>query len=673
MKISTILDHIDSGHMALPKFQRGYVWNRDQVRGLMQSLYRGHPVGSLLVWVTAADDIEHRGGQKLATGTVRILLDGQQRITSLYGIIRGTPPAFFDGKAETFTGLHFHIRDEEFRFYQPVTMKDDPLWINVTELMQKGHAGLAEHITRFGQQPELIDSQGQYIGRLTRILGISEAELHAEEVTGEDKTVEVVVDIFNRVNSGGTKLSQGDLALAKICASWPDAREKMQEALARWQGNGYNFNLDWLLRNMNAIITGEARFAKLHDVSGTDVQNGLIRAEKSIDFVLNLIEGRLGLDHDRVLFGRYALPVMVRFVDQRNSHLNNVVERDRLLYWYFQAAMWGRFSGSTESTLDSDLRAIEDDEEGIGQLLENLRLWHGNLRIEPEHFRGWSLGARFYPVLYAMTRVGDAEDWGSGLTLKKEMLGKMSSLEVHHIFPKSLLYRHGYSKSEANAIANFCLQTKQTNLRIGAQRPSSYFRKIEDEYPGSLASQWIPMQPQLWEIENYLLFLEERQRLLAEAANLFLEQLRHQIPEQETVVQMSEMALPRVHVPSSIPGGVEDDDERAVLLALNRWLRDQGLPEGVIEYELTRPTTGEPIAILDLAWPDGLQAGYSDPVALLLSEGPETLQAANDHGFRHFTDQADFRRYVQATVMALDATQDVSQTANERSYDVAYS
>ena len=144
MKVSTILDHIDSGYMALPKFQRGYVWNRDQVRGLMDSLFRRHPVGSLLVWSTQAEGASHRGEQDLAPGVVRLLLDGQQRVTSLYGIIRGEPPAFFDGNATTFTGLYFHLQNEEFRFYQPTHMQDDPLWINVSELMQGGHDGVGE-------------------------------------------------------------------------------------------------------------------------------------------------------------------------------------------------------------------------------------------------------------------------------------------------------------------------------------------------------------------------------------------------------------------------------------------------------------------------------------------------------------------------------------------------
>ena len=160
MKISTVLDHIDNGHMALPEFQRGYVWNRDQVRGLFDSLYRRHPVGGLLVWATESKTATHRGDSNLAAGVVKLLLDGQQRITSLYGVVRGRPPKFFDGNAQAFTGLRFHLENETFAFYQPVKMKDDPLWIDVTELMQTGTAGLGAFVSRLNADPELAPESG---------------------------------------------------------------------------------------------------------------------------------------------------------------------------------------------------------------------------------------------------------------------------------------------------------------------------------------------------------------------------------------------------------------------------------------------------------------------------------------------------------------------------------
>jgi hypothetical protein len=263
-----------------------------------------------------------------------------------------------------------------------------------------------------------------YVGRLSQLLGILDIELHTDEVTGQDKTIDVV-DIFNRVNSGGTKLSKGDLALAKICADWPEARGRMKHALKTWEAQGFHFSLDWLLRNVNTIVTGEAKFQHLHAVNAEQVEDGLKRALRRIDQVLNMIGGRLGLDHGRVLSGRFAMPVLVHYLDRRGATLD-AMERDRMLFWFVQAAMWGRFSGSTESYIDQDLGALEELEGALNRLIEQLRLWHGGLRVEPGHFSGWSLGARFYPVLYMLTRVGSALDRGTGLPLKSNLLGQIT-------------------------------------------------------------------------------------------------------------------------------------------------------------------------------------------------------------------------------------------------------
>ena len=647
MKISTILDHIDSGHMALPEFQRGYVWNRDQVRGLFDSLYRRHPVGGLLVWATESKGATHRGEGPVAAGIVKLLLDGQQRITSLYGVVRGRPPKFFDGNARAFTDLRFHLEEERFSFYQPVKMKGDPLWIDVTELMRQGSAGLGGFIARLSADPALAPKVGEYAGRLSQLLGITEIDLHVEEITGEDKTLEVVVDIFNRVNRGGTKLSKGDLALARICADWPEGRERMKQELDRWAKADYHFNLDWLLRSVNTVLTGEAKFQFLHDKSAQEVQEGLKRAVKHIDTVLNLIDSRLGLDHDRVLFGRFAIPVMVRFLDDLNGKLDEVT-RDKLLFWFVQAGMWGRFSGSTESKIDQDLAALEGPEGGLDRLLEQLRLWHGGMRVEPAHFTGWSLGARFYPVLYMITRMGEARDWGTGLPLKANLLGKMSKLEVHHIFPKAQLYKRNYKRPEVNALANYCFLTKDTNLSISDRLPEQYFPEIEAAHPGALASQWIPMDPALWKIENYRDFLEARKELLAEEVNRVLESLLH------GDTRWLE-ARPAAQRPvAELLGGITDEEEEAALEELNDWVEAQGLPRGELVYDFADPDTGEQKAVFDLAWPSGLQEELSEPVAVLLNEGPEVIALANQAGFRCFTSVDAFKQYASREVLGVE-------------------
>ncbi len=633
--------------MALPEFQRGYVWNRDQVRGLFDSLYRRHPVGGLLVWATESKSATHRGEGPLAPGVVKLLLDGQQRMTTLYGVVRGEPPQFFDGNASTFTGLHFHLEDEVFAFWQPVKMRDDPLWIDLTKLMKAGNSELGSLIAEWNRSPVLVPKIAEYAGRLNRLLGITDIDLHVEEITGADKSLDIVVDIFNRVNSGGTKLSKGDLALAKICADWPEARDTMKGALERWSVAGYDFTLDWLLRSVNTVLTGEAKFQFLHDRSAEEVQGGLERATKHTETCLNMIGSRLGLDHDRVLFGRFGIPVMVRFLDQQPGMLD-AATRDKLLFWFAEAGMWGRFSGSTETYIDQDLAALEGGGNALDQLLEQLRLWHGGLRVEAGHFASWSLGARFYPVLYMLTRMGEARDWGSGIPLKSGLLGKMSKLEVHHIFPKAQLYKRKYSRRDVNALANFCFQTKGTNLEISDRLPEDYFPELEARHPGGLASQWIPLDPTLWKIENYLDFLEERRRLLAaESNNRMLELLHGDSRWLESAAPVSTIDVSR--------GGIASEAEEEELEALNDWVEEQGLPRGSAPYEYVDVDGGTPRAVFDLAWPNGIQEELSQPVAVLLNEGDQILALASGAGFRCFVSTDDFKKYVVKEVLGGEA------------------
>ena len=336
------------------------------------------------------------------------------------------------------------------------------------------------------------------------------------------------------------------------------------------------------------------------------------------------------------------MPVLARYLDKRSGPLD-VVERDKLLFWYAQAAMWGRFSGSTETFVNVDLEALDSEGGGLDRLLDQLRLWHGGLRVEPGHFNGWNMGARFYSVLYMLTRMADARDWGSGLPLKADMLGKMSRLKVHHIFPKAQLYKADYARSEVNAIANFCLLTKGTNLNISYEQPEVYFPLIEARYPGALASQWIPMDPVLWRIENYPAFLQARRALLADEANRQLASLLHGDERWLQTAAPVVVSLPAL-------GGFASDEEEAELLKLNTWAEKSGLSAGIVGYELVDAASGEQRAVLDLAWPDGLRLELTEPVAVLVDEGAEVLTFANAAGFRCFTTIDAFRQYAQVEV-----------------------
>lgn len=642
MQLSTILDQIDLGTYALPEFQRGYVWTREQVRKLMVSLYKGYPIGSLLIWVTRTDKADVRGDSSAPPGTVNLILDGQQRITSLYGIIKGKPPQFFDGNANAFTGLYFSLKDETFEFYMAAKMKEDPNWISVTDLFREDLGiYIANLMPLFPNQSELTS----VINKLNRIVKIKSIEFHIHQVSGDDKTVDVVVDIFNNVNSGGTKLSKGDLALAKICARWPEARAEMKQILRRLKKAGYSFELEWLLRCVTIYATGKAYYTELDSIDTEVFQNSLSEASKLIDVILNHIGSRLGLDHDRVLGSRYSIPLMVGYIKKVGLKNLDSPGWNKLMYWYIHTFLWGRYAGSTESVLSQDLNIIESGE-GVGGLIRQLRQNRGDLQVRPEDFWGWSIGARFYPLLYMMTRVAHAKDWCSGLELSNMLLGKQSTLEVHHIFPKAQLYKSGYTKSEVNALANYSFLTKSCNLEISNRKPEEYLPVYILKNPGAISSHWIPENPELYAIDRYPDFLAQRRILLAEHANEFLDSLL--VSESGVDIEdYAHRAMDEVQ-----PSDVSVEKEEEAILSTSIWMEELGLNPGIMNYELL-DNQDELMTVVDLAWPEGIQTGLSEPVALLLNEPIATHNLMNEQGYRYFTDLGKFRKYVHEHIEAL--------------------
>lgn len=612
--LATLLGQVDNGTLLLPEFQRGYVWNRDQVRGLMRSLYKGHPVGGLLLWETGSDAVSVRG-RPSGDGTRLLLLDGQQRITTLYGIIRGRPPAFFEGDVAAFTGLHFNLAEERFEFYAPSKMAEDPRWIDVTRLFIDG---IESELGPFEGSPELLT----YVTRLSRLHDVLNRDFQQETIAGEDKDVDDVVEIFNRVNSGGTKLTKGDLALAKVCAQWPRAREVMREKLARWRNAGFDFTLDWLLRNVTAVATGRAVYTALDRVSTAEFQDAVERASAHIGTLLDAMSGRLGLDHDRVLLARYGFPVVARLLELNGGRFDDAAHRDKVLYWCVHAALWGRFAGRTESNMQQDYDTVErSGVEGLIAALERSR--GGNLDVSAHDLEGSTRGSRFYPLLYMLTRISGARDLGSGLALRAEMLGRLSSLQVHHIFPKDLLYKAGYERKQVNAVANFCFLTQDTNLAIGKRPPEEYFAEAERKHPGVLASQWIPADPDLWRVDRYPEFLAARRELLADAARSFLDELR-------TGSTASADLGPLVIAE-------DGDDDRARLSELVAELRALGCAEPAIDAEIADPVDGTPLAVAEALWPEGLQPGQGNPVLVELDAEPRTLARLAELGYEVFT------------------------------------
>ena len=597
------------------------------MRKLMYSLYRGYPIGELLVWNTATDPQMARGDGSLTAGNVNLILDGQQRVTSLYGIFRGKPPAFFEGNAAAFTNLYFNVETETFEFYAAQKMSGNFAWVNVTEFLK---SGIGAFIGKNLSTPEGAAYWSRYIPQLTRLDGIRSIDMNIETVTSE-KSIDEVVEIFNNVNSGGTKLSKGDLALAKICGQWKDGRDILRAVLEKYSKAGYEFSIDWLLRCITVYLTKQPYFIHLANAPIENIKAAVPAVDKMIGSCLDQIASRLGLNNTHMMTGVFAIATMIGYVNSKGKQKMTETEWNRLMYWYVHSFLWGRYAGSVESVLSQDLNVIKEGE-GIDGLIRLLRQRRGDLHIRPEDFWGWSTGSRFYPLLYMLTRVYHARDWGTGIELNNTLLGKNSTLEVHHIFPKKRLYESGKTRAMVNSLANYAFLTKDTNDRISDQFTSDYMPRYVSATPGAVESHWIPMEPELWKIENYEKFLGKRRELLAEAANKLLDSLN-------SGSLISTVAVPAAPVTPII---VNDVDEE--ILAVENWIKEQHLKSGTRNHEIVDPDSGK-VHILDLAWPNGIQEGLTPPLALLLNPDGNLQAAASKAGYQFFVDIDEFKRY----------------------------
>jgi Protein of unknown function DUF262 len=223
-KVDELLTDIGHGTLKLPEFQRGYVWTRDQVRTFVQSLYRGHPTGHLLIW-HAYGPVKARGTSAESPGTTLLLLDGQQRLTTLYALITGKPPPFYDGE-HLFFDLHFNVVDEEFSFYNKSLMDGNPVWISVHEFLRKGMNTYLDELYDLPEADQQVARQS--LSKLNGLDKIHSYYYQIDDLKDPKLTLDEVVEIFNRVNSKGTPLSRADLAMAHICTYWPEDHTRLR-------------------------------------------------------------------------------------------------------------------------------------------------------------------------------------------------------------------------------------------------------------------------------------------------------------------------------------------------------------------------------------------------------------------------------------------------------------
>jgi len=560
--VEELVSMIERGELRLPEMQRQYVWRSTRVRDLLDSLYRGYPSGAILLWET--DEAVPLQDFAVSQSTnpyqsTRLLLDGQQRLTSLSAVIRGEPVSVrgrrrpidllfnlehpdqlavvteveesgddeddADDDSELIGDETDSTEDELLKRFNKMTfvvatrkLEQLPHWVKVSEVFKTDND--APFLKRAGISGFDDPRYEKYSQRLARLRGIRKY-VYRMDVLERTLSYDEVTEIFVRVNSLGAKLRSSDLALAQITAKWRHSLQTFQDFQKACAKTGFDLDLGLHLKNLMALATGQSRFQIVGSLNVEKLQKAWKEACDGMEFGLNFLRSNLGIDSPALLSSPFLLVVLAYFGHSRNYALSNDEAR-QLRYWALMANAKGRFSrGSSETILDQDLANIRQGG-AVSELIDRLRLQFGRLDITAEELEGRNQRSALFKTMFLAFRAAGAKDWRSHLTIALDHSGAQHRLQFHHIFPKAVL-KTSFSAREADDIANLAFIGGKTNRAISDKAPAVYLPPLVDQLgEPAFAAQCIPVEASLLEVEGYKAFLLERRKRIATALNTFV-------------------------------------------------------------------------------------------------------------------------------------------------------
>lgn len=555
--VEELVSMIERGELRLPEMQRRYVWRSTRVRDLLDSLYRGYPSGAILLWDTdeavpqqafAVDQ------QKNPYQSTRLLLDGQQRLTSLSAVIRGELVSVRGRKKPIELLFNLEHPDElsivtevnengdesdddlnedeadstedelQKRFDQMTfvvgtrKLEQLPHWVRVTEVFKTDSD--APFLKRAGVTDFEDPRYEKYSQRLSRLRAIRKY-VYRMDVLERKLSYDEVTEIFVRVNSLGAKLRGSDLALAQITAKWRGALKTFQGFQTQCAKADFDLDLGLHLRNLIAFATGQSRFLTVGSLPVDRLQGAWRECVPGMEFALNFIKSNVGIDSPALMSSPFLFVTLGYYGHKRNYQITPD-EEQRLRRWALIANAKGRYSrGSSETLLDQDLATLRNGGEADG-LIDRLRLQVGRLDIAPEELEGRNQRSALFKTMFLVFRAAGAKDWRSNLSIALDHKGSNHRLQFHHIFPKAVL-KHTHTAREADDIANLAFVSGRTNRQISDKAPVEYFPSIvQKSGMNAFEAQCIPTDSALLSVEAYKTFLTERRKAVSRRLNEFL-------------------------------------------------------------------------------------------------------------------------------------------------------
>lgn len=577
--VDNIISWISSGEIAIPEMQRPFVWETSKVRDLMDSLYKGYPVGYLIIWKNP--DVKLKDGT-LSSGK-KIVIDGQQRITALTAAIAGKDVVNQQYKKVRIK-ISFNPIDEKFEVFNPAIEKDSKYINDISEVFKPDFNSF-NFAVKYGELNNV--NPADVSNTITKLTAIKNNSIGVIDLDS-DLDIETVTDIFIRINSKGTVLSQADFAMSKISSNEKYGGDVIRKTIDYFchlnqrpmdleaiKENDKEFakldefnKIKWIVNNADDIyspaytdilrvaFTSQFYRGKLSDLvnllSGRNFETRDYEEEIAEESYRKLNEGVLKFvnktNYDRYMmilnsagiidsslirsdnalnFG-YALFILLRDKGIDSNKIETIVRK-----WLVLSVLTGRYSGSPESMFDYDIKRfnLNDPEEylksvELGQLSD--AYWD---HILPERLNT-SVSSSPYFKLYLMAQVYSHD---------KGFLSKDISIEalianrgdIHHLFPKKYLQNNGHNlRNDYNQIANYVMTQSEINIRIKDDAPNVYMKKVldqidnQDPYIGAITTKegleesfkqnCIPEEFVNYTVNHYFDFLHKRRYLMAQ-------------------------------------------------------------------------------------------------------------------------------------------------------------
>lgn len=534
MKISQIIDKIDERQLFVPAFQREYVWKRQHAKDLVSSLIQDYPTGTMLTWETNYPP-ELKGSHKYdeRQGAVKLILDGQQRITTLYMLMTGNIPPYYK-KHEILVdirNLYVNVETLALEYYKVTIMENDPLWVNITEIfqakiryrdvIQQLELKLdGERVDR--EKSDLIDDNFRAIEK------IKDRDFQ-EQIIPPKASLKEAIDIFYIVNASGVNLTDAELALAQISGYWPEARDLFKRKLVELEKDGYVFKLDFIVYVLLGVLHNMgSKLDKLHSQENKDNIKAVWKRldEDVLDYVFNVLKSQAYIDHTKEVNSVYAFIPIIVYTFHKSPKKLSQLEIKKIVKWFYYSQIRQRYISQLQQKLDKDIGIVVKEDNPFDKLL-NIIETERTLKISKDEFIGVGVSHALWGLMNFYFKSKEAICFTTGINIRKNM-GKKYELEWDHIFPYSLLKEKGYNRNNrmkyslAQEITNRAILTQVANRKKSNRLAEGYLDETAENFPSALEKQCIPKDRELWKMENFEDFLENRRILLADELNNFL-------------------------------------------------------------------------------------------------------------------------------------------------------